>query len=71
MWPTLAALGRNDKAIKGILFAHDVFTQIGLLQWLPWIEEGMMDLRNQIGEDVFKAAWKGAMGDAPLPEWLG
>ncbi len=71
MWPTLAALKKYEEAIKGVLFARDVYIRIGLNNYLNLVDNSMKSLREQIGEEAFMTAWRGALGDAPLPDWLG
>ncbi len=70
MWPTLVALNRTEDAVRGVLFAREVYSRIGLHHYVPYAENSLKELRNQIGAEAFAAAWLAVTGSSQQPDWL-
>ena len=69
MWPTLVALSRLEEAIRGILFAREVYLRIGLPGYAEYAHQSMRAVRDRVGAEAFGAAWQAVVGE-PLPDWL-
>ncbi len=69
MWPTLVALDRLEEAIRGILFAREVYLRIGLPEYAEYAHQSMRAAREQVGAEAFGAAWQAVVGE-PQPDWL-
>ncbi|MBL8164665.1 MAG: TIR domain-containing protein [Anaerolineae bacterium] len=71
MQPALLALGRHEDALRRALDALAIDTEIGVQRNIDIDRRKIQELKTQIGDEAFAAAWRAVTGTDDLPEWLG